>query len=446
MVRFGFCLLKLFIAFKFVSFRLNHSVLFAIPFKTVPVETRLWSKFLNVLSSLTHREELIIEWNKTMQTLTRVMARQVYNLNLQDLPLDRLAEQKGKRRRGAITLQTSESQRDSAILSHTVKIEANDEPNEQPYESSTVERQRTISGATQLNRSYSEGNLSLAAPRKSRARQRIKVTSKVPTLPSNVESSLNKLLSSVPANLSVSTEALNASRLSQSSSDGSNQMRRALSLDSIRYQALGESTRGSRTPSPTASGIESGSIKDTIQLDMLAGDSSSIDTQDDGNIPSADRRSILMGGLARGWLPDVAAVMWKRMLGALGDVNKILNPKLHAQVFKHLVDITDSLIKIRQNQGISSDNQSTPNPPTLVPPIGIFSAWCYGALSLDYQYRDGKLWALQMLCSIVKYGPPLGNDQLPLFYHALHQGENAMIQNYNVLCSIIYVFSFSFAV
>lgn len=381
----------------------------------VPVNPALWSKFLNVLSSLTHREELIIEWNKTMQTLTRVMARQVYNLNLQDLPLDRLAEQKGKRRRGATTQQPSEN-RESSNLSNIVKADTSDE---QSYESSTVGRQRTISCTTTLNRSYSEG--SLAPTRKSRAHRRIKATSKVPVLPSNVESSLNKMLSSVPSNLSISSEALNVSRLSRSS-DGHNQLRRALSLDSIRCHPLGESARGSRTPSPTASnGIEGGSIKDTIQLDMLAGDSSSIDTQDDGNIQSADRRSILMGGTARGWLPDVAAVMWKRMLGALGDVNKILNPKLHAQVFKHLVDITDSLIKIRQNQGISSDNQSTPNPPTLVPPIGIFSAWCYGALSLDYQYRDGKLWALQMLCSIVKYGPPLGNDQLPLFYHALHQ-------------------------
>lgn len=383
----------------------------------VPVNPGLWSKFLNVLSSLTHREELIIEWNKTMQTLTRVMARQVYNLNLQDLPLDRLAEQKGKRRRGAATQQALDS-RENSSLSNVTKTEVADEATEQPDEISTIERQRTISGTTTLNRSYSEG--SLATIRKSRARRR-KTPSKVPTLPSNVESSLNKILSSVPSNLSISTEALNISKLSQSS-DGPTPLRRALSLDSIRHLPLGESTRGSRTPSPTASnGIEGGSIKDTIQIDMLAGDSSSIDTQDDGNIPSADRRSILMGGTARGWLPDVASVMWKRMLGALGDVNKILNPKLHAQVFKHLVDITDSLIKIRQNQGISSDNQSTPNPPTLVPPIGIFSAWCYGALSLDYQYRDGKLWALQMLCSIVKYGPPLSNDQLPLFYHALHQ-------------------------
>lgn len=377
----------------------------------VPVNPALWSKFLNVLSSLTHREELIIEWNKTMQTLTRVMARQVYNLNLQDLPLDRLAEQKGKRRRGATSQQPSDN-REISNLSSVCKTETSDEQTELP----DMSRSRTISCTTTLNRSYSEG--SLAPSRKSRAHRCNKISSKVPALPGNVEISLNKMLSNIPSNVNMSTETLSVSRIIE----GRNQLRRACSLDSVLYHPLGDSIRGSRTPSPTASnGIEGGSIKDTIQLDMLAGDSSSIDTQDDSNIPSVDRRSILMGGTARGWLPDVAAVMWKRMLGALGDVNKILNPKLHAQVFKHLVDITDSLIKIRRNQGISSDNQSTPNPPTLVPPIGIFSSWCYGALSLDYQYREGKLWALQMLCSIVKYGPPLCNEQLPLFYNALHR-------------------------
>jgi hypothetical protein len=69
----------------------------------VVVHATMWEKFLKVLSSLTHREELIVEWDKTMQTLTRVLARQVYNLNLQDLPLDRLAEQKGKRRRVGVS-------------------------------------------------------------------------------------------------------------------------------------------------------------------------------------------------------------------------------------------------------------------------------------------------------------------------------------------------------
>lgn len=44
---------------------------------------------LQVLSSLTLWEELIREWFKTMETLTRVLARQVYCLDLNDLPLDR---------------------------------------------------------------------------------------------------------------------------------------------------------------------------------------------------------------------------------------------------------------------------------------------------------------------------------------------------------------------
>lgn len=158
-----------------------------------------------------------------------------------------------------------------------------------------------------------------------------------------------------------------------------------------------------------------------MQIDVLTADSSSIDTQDENSAVSADRRSILAGGTARGWLPDVAAVMWRRMLGALGDVNKILNPKLHAQVFQYLVNITESLIKIRMNQGISLDGQPIPLPSNLVPPIALVAPWCYGALTLDGQYSQGKLYAMQLLCTIVKCGASLGSNQFPLFYHALHQ-------------------------
>lgn len=39
-------------------------------------------------------------FQKTMETLTRMLAKQVYNLDLLDLPLQRLSEQKEKRRRG----------------------------------------------------------------------------------------------------------------------------------------------------------------------------------------------------------------------------------------------------------------------------------------------------------------------------------------------------------
>lgn len=47
---------------------------------------------------------------------------------------------------------------------------------------------------------------------------------------------------------------------------------------------------------------------------------------------SAEDRGVVCGGTIRGWLPDVAVILWKRMLGALGDVNRIPSPKLHSQV------------------------------------------------------------------------------------------------------------------
>ena len=394
----------------------------------VVVHPLMWEKFLKVLSSLTHREELIVEWDKTMQTLTRVLARQVYNLNLQDLPLDRLADQKGKRRRVGVpssvnVWQNVQGSPDNQQATPASNATNKREENSQDQPRTTHPQLRNIPGTPLLNRSYSEG--SLASPyRKSRGRRRVKMNL-VQELPPKVERTLTRMTSNMSTQMSISMETLNISRIStnEPSSSGA---RRALSLDSVRQRNDdNESYHGSRSPSPTASsGLDGNSLKDSpLQMDMLAGgDSSSIEAHDE----NLDRKSILAGGTAKGWLPDVAAVMWRRMLGALGDVNKILNPKLHAEVFRYLVNITDSLIKIRMNQGISNDNQSTPTPPSLVPPIGIVLPWCYGALTLDSQYNQGKVYAMQLLCMIAR-NSCLTGDQLPLFYNALHQaltGEN----------------------
>ncbi|XP_055618847.1 probable Rho GTPase-activating protein CG5521 isoform X2 [Toxorhynchites rutilus septentrionalis] len=412
----------------------------------VVVNPGLWDKFLKVLSSLTHREELIVEWDKTMQTLTRVLARQVYNINLSDLPLDRLAEQKGKRKRGTPSNWTQSSTTSDRPDNSAVQCNSNGKPMIEETGGEEIRLQghgnalRSIPGTPSLNRSYSEG--SLAPFRKSRTRRRVRNKQQnsnqqhVAALPMMVEHSLNRMLSNTSGGgLSISNEHLDVSRFSQCDESiviGPPTIRRALSLDSIRpppgkNRSVGNDSDsyrcGSRSPSPTASsGIESGSIKDSpMQIDVLTADSSSIDTQDENSAVSADRRSILAGGTARGWLPDVAAIMWRRMLGALGDVNKILNPKLHAQVFQYLVNITESLIKIRMNQGISLDGQPIPLPSNLVPPIALVAPWCYGALTLDGQYSQGKLYAMQLLCTIVKSGASLVNNQFPLFYHALHQ-------------------------
>lgn len=40
----------------------------------------------------------------------------------------------------------------------------------------------------------------------------------------------------------------------------------------------------------------------------------------------------MSGGSVKGWLPDVAVVLWRRMLGALGNINTIADTVIHAQV------------------------------------------------------------------------------------------------------------------
>ncbi|TTO79345.1 Ral GTPase-activating protein subunit alpha-1 [Bagarius yarrelli] len=60
----------------------------------------LWDELLSVLSSLTCWEELVTEWSLTMETLTKVLARNLYSLDLNELPLDKLSEQKLKKHKG----------------------------------------------------------------------------------------------------------------------------------------------------------------------------------------------------------------------------------------------------------------------------------------------------------------------------------------------------------
>ena len=57
-------------------------------------------------------------------------------------------------------------------------------------------------------------------------------------------------------------------------------------------------------------------------------------------------KSVLAGGSVQGWLPDVSVILWRRMLGALGDVNKIDDPNIHASVFEHLCDLQETLLRV----------------------------------------------------------------------------------------------------
>ncbi|XP_063231262.1 LOW QUALITY PROTEIN: ral GTPase-activating protein subunit alpha-1 [Bacillus rossius redtenbacheri] len=406
----------------------------------VVISSELWDQFLIVLSSLTQWEELIKEWAKTLETLTRVLARHVYGLDLTDLPLDRLTEQKAKRRRGNRQAEPSRAGsgdgegegapagpgRASLQSRCPAPPEDGSETGTGSFRMHESPRKRHDSSGdclqkSRIPRSASESNLASSKTVTHRrkgsspqSRRHAAVT--IPVLPVSVEQGVARLLASSPDRQHVADLPQRLHRKSHS-------------MDSLRTMRAGtpfqysESEGPTRTPSPApSSGVESNSIKDSpMQIDMISADGTSIDLPDGSSL---ERRSVMAGGSMRGWLPDVAVVLWRRMLGALGDVNHLSDPHLHSKMFQHLIELWDMLLKIRLNQGVSSDNQVTPPPPDLIPPLNIIAPWCFEALTLPDDYHRGKLCAYRLLCqmTLTPHDIPMPRDHLTQFYKVLHHG------------------------
>ncbi|KAF3844466.1 hypothetical protein F7725_007629 [Dissostichus mawsoni] len=151
----------------------------------------------------------------------------------------------------------------------------------------------------------------------------------------------------------------------------------------------------SQTPSPatlTADHADHTHSHSHIQLDQKL-HNSMLQTPDDletSEFPSEDC-SVMAGGSLTGWHADVATVMWRRMLGILGDVNTIKDPEIHAQVFDYLCELWQNLAK---------------------------------ATKLTERYKQGKLHAYKLICRIMKRRQDVSpnTDFLTHFYNIMHQG------------------------
>ncbi|KAF4788514.1 hypothetical protein TURU_158827 [Turdus rufiventris] len=112
------------------------------------------------------------------------------------------------------------------------------------------------------------------------------------------------------------------------------------------------------------------------------------------------------------------------MLGILGDVNSIMDPEIHAQVFDYLCELWQNLAKIRDNLGISTDNLTSPSPPVLIPPLRILTPWLFKATMLTDKYKQGKLHAYKLICKTMKRRQDVSpnRDFLTHFYNIMHCG------------------------
>uniref|UniRef100_A0A3B3X6W0 Rap-GAP domain-containing protein n=1 Tax=Poecilia mexicana TaxID=48701 RepID=A0A3B3X6W0_9TELE len=323
---------------------------------SVFISRELWDELLAVLSSLTCWEELVMEWASIMDSLTAVLARSVYGLDMANLPLDKLSEQKEKKQRGRGVIQ--DSQKAAAVArSFSLSWRNHGEQGGPGAQEPMRIRSATTSGA----------------PGVEKARNNVRQKA------SDVEEC-----------------QLSECGGEEETGGRESPLQRSSSTSDITQQL-----------SDTLPGIEQQQQNLCYSSECLA-----------------DDVSIIAGGTLTGWHPDSAFVLWRRILGILGDVNNIRCPKIHAKVFSYLYDLWHKLAKIRDNLGISVDNQSSPPQPVFIPPLRMLAPWLFRATMLQAEYKAGKLQAYKLICEMMtRHQDVLPNsDFLVHLYHVMHKG------------------------
>lgn len=171
----------------------------------------------------------------------------------------------------------------------------------------------------------------------------------------------------------------------------------------------------SRSPSPAPSNLtETNSLKDSpVNFD-------SVSTNSTSGVSTV--KCVLAGGSYRGWVPDSAIILWRRMLGVLGDINSLSDPSIHVQAMECLIKITEDLIKVRENIGVGEGKSLAS--PFYVPPLHYITPWLLKATYLSKEYKLGKILAYKLLCllTVGHNDVELSKEYLALFYRSLHTG------------------------
>uniref|UniRef100_A0A8C2TVU2 Ral GTPase activating protein catalytic subunit alpha 2 n=1 Tax=Coturnix japonica TaxID=93934 RepID=A0A8C2TVU2_COTJA len=307
---------------------------------SVYISRELWDELLSVLSSLTDWEELINEWANIMDSLTAVLARTVYGVEMTNLPLDKLSEQKEKKQRGKGGVLEPQK---TAVVGRSFSLSWKSHPE-------VVEPMRFRSATTS------------GAP----GVEKISTRYFIPEHPVTLKSSSTAELD-LKGDLQQTHGSHREREKSESvSSDTSIGYNNEVEIALIPWQASEEEQEVNASTD--------------VCVDPDAPRWLQLSPSDNANLTDsseflADDCSIIAGGSLIGWHPDSASVLWRRILGILGDVNNIQSPKIHAKVFGYLYELWFKLAKIRDNLAISVDNQSTPSPPVLIPPLRIFASW-----------------------------------------------------------------------
>uniref|UniRef100_A0ABM5GA47 Ral GTPase-activating protein subunit alpha-2 isoform X1 n=1 Tax=Pogona vitticeps TaxID=103695 RepID=A0ABM5GA47_9SAUR len=491
---------------------------------SVYISRELWDELLRVLSSLTDWEELITEWANIMDSLTSVLARTVYGVEMNNLPLDKLSEQKEKiqRAKGGILEPPK-----GAAVGRSFSLSWKNHPEvvePMRFRSATTSGVPGVEKARNVVRQRATAKRSQSINNCAHLCESLPVTKSVPVLLHTVTSLLPGIsYSSYSHTFSeaeeyqqsengTGTEYHEPENLATVECKGQfsdqEQLTRSCSTSDIRDQCSSDfQVRNTESSQNLTS--DSSSVQETVEnmdeqstVQEASKNSTEFDLQEDGqqshgshreremsessdtsigynnevdislapcqtseenhdsDLPTeisvdpdgchwlhlnpsdatnltdsseflADDCSIIAGGNLIGWHPDSASVLWRRILGILGDVNNIESPRIHAKVFQYLFELWYKLAKIRENLAISLDNQSTPAPPVLIPPLRIFASWLFKATTLPDEYKEGKLHAYKLICAMMTRRQDFvpNPDYLVHFYLVMHIGLTSKDQD-----------------
>uniref|UniRef100_A0A915JNV6 Uncharacterized protein n=1 Tax=Romanomermis culicivorax TaxID=13658 RepID=A0A915JNV6_ROMCU len=97
--------------------------------------------------------------------------------------------------------------------------------------------------------------------------------------------------------------------------------------------------------------------------------------------------------------PHLLAVIWRRILGCLGNMNSVDNPDIHYQYTNIICRLVDTLLIIRQNHDIVQSTLTIKKMPILIPPYPYFVPFLISNVkNLAPNFRKSKLQALDALC------------------------------------------------
>ncbi|XP_069392463.1 ral GTPase-activating protein subunit alpha-2 isoform X7 [Paralichthys olivaceus] len=491
------------------------------------ISRELWDELLAVLSSLTCWEELVTEWASIMDSLTAVLARTVYGLDMGSLPLDKLSEQKEKRQRGRGVIHDSQK---AAAVARSFSLSwrnQGDQGGPAVQEPMRI-RSATTSGAPGVETARNNVRQKASAKRSQSISNCVHLCEAIPTTKSvpMLLHTVSSFLPGISSGNSACSHRLSDVEECQLSECGGEEelggrespLPRSSSTSDITQQLSEALPAQKREYSPTSCGSDSRTSEgrresseppvilirrssSTTETECIAegqtnytmpklreksesissetsngyfneaevtwqafdeeADTQSTqsahmdvttDPQSQGSLLLshnealadsseclADDVSIIAGGTMTGWHADSAFVLWRRILGILGDVNSIRCPKIHAKIFSYLYELWHKLAKIRDNLGISVDNQSSPPQPAFIPPLRMLASWLFRATMLPAEYKAGKLQAYKLICEMMtRHQDVLPNsDFLVHLYYIIHKGFSSDDQDVlnTIICS-----------